>query len=156
MPTNIPLEGCAPKIDREQTAQIDLAVGGTLRARKSRLRRVSAAAWVIWHFRFTTGRNTVFPSRAGFLVPAAGINCVARQHAPVEPQFTIFIWSAGGLYVPAYEELMTAFRAAVDHVNNDRAVLPRHTLLAHTEKVSLKDSLTTCAKGQQHLLVFGQ
>jgi hypothetical protein len=58
------------------------------------------------------------------------------------------VWSAGGLYVPAYEEMMIGFRAAIDHVNNDRLVLPRHTLLAHTEKVSLKDSLNTCAKGQ--------
>ncbi|XP_065349447.1 glutamate receptor ionotropic, kainate 2-like [Cloeon dipterum] len=52
----------------------------------------------------------------------------------------------GGLYVPNYEELMVAFRAAVDHVNADKSVLPKHQMMAVTEKVSLKDSLSTCAK----------
>ncbi|KAF4528160.1 hypothetical protein B566_EDAN016924 [Ephemera danica] len=58
----------------------------------------------------------------------------------------------GGLIQPENEELAWALRAAVDHVNRDRTILPQYTLVAQPEKVPERDSFLTCTKDEGGLV----
>lgn len=60
----------------------------------------------------------------------------------------------GGIFSESEEEQETAFRFAIERINDEANILPGTTLVAHVERVSPQDSYTLEKKRESYASFF--